>query len=85
MSQKYNEFYYEFEPNKYEGRYWNSNGYACAIVASVGVEGAWSAYIGGADPRSEEEGLAFVARGGAKLSEEDARHFFPDIKLPYRY
>ena len=27
--------YYEFVPNKYEGRYWNSNGFACAVVASI--------------------------------------------------
>lgn len=75
---------HEFAPNKYEGRYWNANGYATAVVASIGDEGAWSAYIGGCPPKSEEEGLQIVARDGCKLSEEDARHFFPDLDLPYR-
>ena len=80
----YSHIYHQFEPHKYEGRYWNSNGYACAVVASVGVEGEWAAYIGGADPQREEEALHSVAEGGAKLSEADARHFFPEIDLPYR-
>ena len=81
---KYSNYYYEFAHDKYEGRYFNSNGYGCAVVASVGVEGAWSAYMGGCSPESEEEGLRSVADFGAKLSEKDARHFFPAIKLPYR-
>lgn len=76
--------YHEFQLDKYEGRYWNANGFACAVVASIGQEGKWSAYIGGADPQSEEEALDFVARHGVKLEEEDARHFFPAIDLPYR-
>ena len=76
--------FHEFAVDKYEARYWNSNGYGCAVVASIGVEGAWSAYIGGCPPESEEEGLDFVARHGAKLSEDDARHFFPNLDLPYR-
>lgn len=76
--------YHEFEPDKYEGRYWNANGYATAVVASIGIEGAWSAYIGGCPPASEEAGLPIVAREGAKLTEADARHFFPKIDLPYR-
>ncbi len=84
MPENFGNHYFEFAPDKYEGHYWNSNGYACAIVASVGAEGAWSAYIGGAAPEREEEALDFVARHGAKLSEGDARHFFPEIKLPYR-
>lgn len=85
MTEKYNQHYYEFAEDKYKGRYWNCNGYACAIVASIGREGAWSAYISGAAPESEEEALDFVARHGAKLSETDARYFFPRIKLPYRH
>ena len=79
------ELYYEFAPDKFEGRYWNRNGYGCAVVASIGVEGAWAAYIGGCPPQDENEGLAFVAAHGAKLSEGDARHFFPGLaELPYR-
>ncbi len=76
--------FHEFAIDKYQARYWNSNGYAVAVVASIGVEGAWSAYIGGADPESEEEGLKFVASHGNKLDEEDARYFFPNLDLPYR-
>jgi len=77
--------YYEFAPDKFEGRYWNSNGYGCAIVASIGRANDWSAYIGGCDPESEDEGLKFVAAMGAKLDEADARHFFPELdRLAYR-
>ena len=76
--------YFEFAEDFYEGRYFNSNGYAVAVVAHIRVERAWSAYMGGASDRvSEEEALAFVAAHGAKLSEKDARHFFPLIDLPY--
>ena len=76
---------YEFELDHYEGRYWNTNGYPCAVIASIGVEGAWAAYIGGCDPQNEDEGLKFVAAYGAKLSEKDARHFFPELaEMPYR-
>jgi len=83
--EQYSHVYYMFAQDKYEARYWNANGYACAVVASVGVEGEWSAYIGGADPQREEEALDFVSRCGVKLSEADARHFFPKITLPYRW
>ena len=77
--------YYEFAIDKYEGRYWNTNGYGCAVVASIGYEGAWAAYIGGCPPESEDEGLKFVAAHGAKLSEKDAQHFFPELaSMPYR-
>ena len=75
---------HEFAIDNFEGRYWNANGYATAVVASIGTEGAWSAYIGGCPPESEEEGLLFVIKWGSKLLEEDARHFFPDLDLPYR-
>ena len=77
-------YFHEFAPNHFEGRYWNSNNYGCAIVAVIGRNNDWAAYIGGCPPESEEEGLAFVAAHGAKLSEEDARHFFPDLELVYR-
>ena len=77
--------HYEFQPNKFEGRYWNTDGYGCAVVASIGYGNDWAAYIGGCDPQSEEEGLMFVANHGAKLSEKDARHFFPTLdELSYR-
>ena len=77
---------------KYEARYWNPNGLNIAIVASVtkGRDGTpfdWAAYIGAAPGvRTEEEALKEVAEQGAKLSREDARYFFPNLKeVPYRY
>lgn len=76
--------YHQFAPDKYEGRYWNANGYATAVVASVGAEGEWSAYIGGGPPEREADCLTHVLDWGTKLSEADARHFFPEIDLPYR-
>ena len=83
MSSKYP--YYKFAPNKYEGRYFCSNGYSCAIVALVTPEIDWAAYIGGSNSDREQLALEDVAAWGSKLSEEDARHFFSDIDLPYRY
>jgi hypothetical protein len=66
-------------------RYYNSNYYATAIVASITEGIDWSAYIGGADYKvSEEEAVEYVRDYGDKLSEKDARYYFPDIKLPYR-
>ncbi len=69
-----------------EGHYWNANYHACAIVAVVTEGIDWAAYIGGADHTiRENEAVQFVADKGCKLSEKDARHFFPNIKLPYRF
>ena len=69
-----------------EGRYYNANGYATAIVAVITEDIDWAVYIGGADVElSEEDVLKAVALFGCKLPEHDARHYFPDIKLPYRY
>lgn len=66
-------------------RYYNANYFATAIVASITEGIDWSAYIGGASHEaSEESAVQFVAERGCKLSESDARHFFKDIKLPYR-
>ena len=74
----------EFRKGCFEGGYWNAGGYAAAIVACVGHAGDWAAYIGGCPPDSEEDGLRHVAASGAKLTEEDARHFFPGVELRYR-
>lgn len=66
-------------------RYYNANYYATAIVASITEGIDWAAYIGGTDHTvPEEEAVRYVRDYGCKLSEADARHFFPDIKLPYR-
>lgn len=72
-----------------EGRFWNDGGNHIAIVAMVTTyddKGDWAAYIGTDAPhsRTEEATLQDVAEHGCKLSEEDARHFFPEIVLPYR-
>ena len=72
-----------------EGRFWNQGGKQLAIVAIVtalGNRGDWAAYIGTDAPDSymEEDTCIHVAAHGCKLSEKDARHFFPEIKLPYR-
>lgn len=66
-------------------RYWNTCGHATAIVAVRGNNSNWAAYIGGSNRllANEEECLELVALDGAKLSEEDAVHFFPDIPLRY--
>ena len=72
-----------------EGRFWNQGGKQLAIVAIVTrirEFGDWAAYIGTDAPNSfhEQDTCIEVAEHGCKLSEKDARHFFPEIKLPYR-
>lgn len=80
----------ETESKKYlEGRFWNQDGKQLAIVAvvtQIGEWSVWAAYIGTDTPNSYREGdtLKEVANTGCKLSESDARYFFPEIKLPYR-
>ena len=82
--------HYHFQENEYkldlEGRFWNQDGKQIAIVALVTKNVDWAAYIGTDAPNSwtEEGTLEHVAQYGCKLSEKDARHFFPAIKLPYR-
>jgi len=69
-----------------EGRYYNANYYATAIVAVITEGVDWAAYIGGAPADlPERETVEFVAARGCKLSKNDAKHFFPEITLPYRY
>lgn len=81
--------YYCFEEDKWsirlEGRYWNPQGQNICVIASITKGIDWAAYIG-ASPgaRSEDTALLEVAFYGAKLSEKDARYFFPEVKLPYR-
>ena len=67
-----------------EGRYWNTNGKGIAIVASITNPIDWAAYIGADDGEEEEACVEWTAHYGDTLSEKDARHFFPDIELPYR-
>ena len=69
---------------KIEGRYWNNNSKGISIVALLTKGIDWAAYIGADDGWEEDACIAWTAYHGAKLSEEDARYFFPDITLPYR-
>ena len=67
-----------------KGRYWNNNGKGIAIIASIREGINWSAYIGADNGQSESACLEWAKGHGDKLSESDARHFFPNIELPYR-
>ena len=66
-----------------KGRYWNTGGNGITVVAVIAYGVDWVAYIG-TDPRWDGACVEHTAENGAKLSVKDARHFFPDIKLPYR-
>ncbi len=68
-----------------EGRYWNSGGKGMTIVAVITEGIDWAAYIGADNGWSEEDCIKHAADYGAKLSSEDAKYFFPNIKLPYRH
>lgn len=69
-----------------EGRYYNANGFAVAIIASITREVDWAAYIGATnDDKREAETVQAVLEFGCKLSEKDAKHYFPEIELPYRH
>jgi len=68
-----------------EGRYWNINGVGICIVAVITESVDWAAYIGADDGWSEQACIKWTIDYGAKLSAQDAKHFFPKIKLPYRY
>ena len=67
-----------------EGRYWNTNGKGICIVAVITKGIDWAAYIGADNGYSEEKCMETTCAYGSKLSESDARHFFPKIELPYR-
>ena len=67
-----------------EARYWNTNSRGICIMASISEGIDWAAYIGADDGWSEEALMQWTLELGAKLSREDAEHFFPDIDLPYR-
>jgi len=67
-----------------EGRYWNSGGKGITIVAVITHDIDWAAYIGADDGWEEEACIKHAVDYGAKLSAQDAKHFFSDIELPYR-
>lgn len=68
-----------------EGRFWCVNYSNIAIVAVITYSIRetpidWAAYIGAlpSEGYSEEDTIEFAFKYGAKLSENDARHFFPN-------
>ena len=83
-------YFYRFHDDehrvKLEARFWNQGGKQLAIIASVTKGVDWAAYIGtdAPDSNTEDATLQHVAKWGCKLSENDARHFFPNMELPYR-
>jgi len=91
-------FHEDEHKRQLEGRYWNPStddelnprSLNICVVASItkkpsGEMFDWAAYIGAAPGvHHEGEALKATARYGAKLSEKDARYFFPDIDAPYR-
>lgn len=67
------------------GRYWNYQGVAGIAIVAVVTEGIdWAAYIGVDDGWSTRACHETAAEYGEKLTEADARHFFPDIEESYR-
>lgn len=70
-----------------EARFWNCDGKHIAIVAVITKGIDWAAYIGTDAPDSytEKGTCLWAAMHGCKLSEKDARYFFPKINLKYRH
>ena len=66
-----------------KGRYWNI-GLGICIVAVITEGIDWAAYIGADNGYREADCIKYTVDCGAKLSSQDALHFFPEIKLPYR-
>jgi len=68
-----------------EARYWNCQDTNICIVAVITKDIDWAAYIGAESINdSEYDTIKWAADYGCKLSEKDARYFFPDFTLPYR-
>ena len=67
-------------------RYYNCNRYSCAVIAVITEGIDWAAYMNGYDGviATQEETIEFVKNYGAKLSEKDAKYYFPNILTPYR-
>lgn len=68
-----------------EGRYGCPQGRGICIVASITHGIDWAAYIGADQGRREADCITWTDHFGAKLTETDARHYFPDITMPYRH
>jgi len=80
-------FYEDKYKEQLEGRFWNCQGKQIAIIASVTKGVDWAAYIGTDAPNSyhEKDTCIYTAEKGCKLTEKDARYYFPNIELPYRH
>lgn len=78
-------FYEDDHKQSLEARFWNCSGTQIAIVASITKGVDWAAYVGADRSYTERETLQTVSEIGCKLSEEDARYFFPEVELPYRH
>ena len=79
----------EWSRKKKTARYYNSNGFAVAIVAVINYEGEelfdWAAYIGGTDQTwHEQDAIDWVSDHGDKLPFGDAVHFFDLPRSKYR-
>lgn len=78
--------------NIYEARYWNCQGKNICIVASLTKSYSlehpvidWAAYIGSDSSATEREAIKYAKMYGCKLSETDAKYYFPYLaKYPYR-
>ena len=70
-------------------RYWNSSGFAGAIVAAIlfdrdGEMVDWAAYIGGCDRTwSELDAVEWIVDHGNKLPRSDGQYFFPALPVEY--
>jgi len=67
-------------------RYYNSNGFAVAIVAVITNSPAgaidWTSYIAGTDRTwQEEQAVDDAVSRGDKLSRDDAHYYFPDLPI----
>ena len=81
----YHRFQEDNRQVKLEGRYWNPENQNICVVASITKEIDWAAYIGACPGAGcEKDALSYVVDRGTKLSEKDARYFFPEINLSYR-
>jgi len=69
-------------------RFWTTHTHTITIAAKVGDVGTdWAAYMNAENNfavGSQNHSVVRAILFGAKLSEKDGRHFFPDINLPYR-
>jgi len=67
---------------------WRSGINTVGIIAVESKKGRWKAFIGGLPEKGGEDpdrDAVYIARLGCKLSEDEARVFFPHIPKNYEY